>query len=269
VKKCFMFFAVLISVLIQTDLTHASVNSSANINPEVATHEDFHDPDYYNVKYDPRVAIIDLMNFEHVSQPLPYPVTAYDRKLHFRGWIDYPGDNLCLNTRAKVLLRDSHATVTYTANGCGIQAGHWDDPYTGKAFELSKDIQIDHFVPLKNVYMTGGFEWDQNKRCLYANFIGNNFHLLSVSGFENMSKGDGSPAEYMPPNKAFTCQYLKNWLSVKVIWSLRLTPMETAAVQRNFDEAHCDRAEFKMTSADLTAQRQFMDDNKDLCQRVP
>lgn len=262
-----MSFALLICVLFSGEISFARIQSLSDIHALAASHEDFHYPDYYQIKEDPRVAVVDLMNFAHVNSAFPYPTVAYNRKAQFGTWINYPGDQACLNTRNKVLLRESKSTVTYTPDGCAVQTGQWDDPYTGTEFTSTRDIQIDHFVPLKNAYMTGAFEWDQPKRCLYANYMGNAFHLLAVNGTQNMIKGDNSPAAYVPPNKNYSCQYLKQWLQVKVIWGLRLTPAEIAGIQKEFDADGCDRAEFRMTAADLTVQRQFMEDNKDLCQR--
>lgn len=267
-KKCFSSIAFLLCLILNTQNSFASVLAADDVQPLVASHEDFHYPDYYQVKEDPRVAIVDLMNFAHLQQELPYPTVAYNRQTQFGTWINYPGDNLCLNTRNKILVRESTVAVTYTPTGCAVQTGQWHDPYTDTDFTATKDIQIDHLVPLKNAYMTGAFEWDQNKRCLYANYLGNSFHLLAVNSHQNMAKGDNSPAEYMPPNKNYGCQYLKEWLEVKVIWGLRVTPNEFSGIQKVFEADKCDRGEFKISAADLTVQRHFMEDNKDLCQRT-
>lgn len=266
-KKCFTPFAVLIWALLLNQNSFATTQNLSSIQPFAASHEDFHYTHYYQVKEDPRVAIVDLMNFADIKQDFPLPVQPYNRLVHFGTWINYPNDHECLNTRNKVLQRESKDAVTFSPDGCAVQSGHWDDPYTGTQIDATKDIQIDHFVPLKNVYMTGGHEWDSAKRCLYANYMGNSFHLLAVNGTQNMIKGDQNPMGYMPPNKKYACQYLKQWLQVKVIWALRLTPLELGGIQAEFEQDGCDRADFKMSSADLALQRQYMEDNKDLCQR--
>lgn len=245
----------------------ADISQFQAIHELSASHEDFNYPDYFLIKNDPRAAIVDLINFEHVMKDFPMPSVRYDRLQHFGTWINYPGDQLCQNTRAKVLVRESKTAVTFSANGCTIKSGQWNDPYTDVNFESATTIQIDHLVPLKNAYMTGAHEWSQSKRCLYANYLGNNFHLIPVSGKENVKKGDNTPMGYTPPNKKYVCEYIKHWLQVKVIWILRITPKESAAILKNIESEHCDPADFRMTTGDLMEQRHFMEDNADLCQR--
>lgn len=208
---------------------------------------------------------INLLNLQDIKKTFPLPAIPYNRKDQFGTWIHPKNDHSCLNVRGLVLVRDADSPVTYSADGCSVVSGGWDDPYTAQTFESARDIQIDHFVPLKNAYMTGAYDWDSKKRCLYANYLGNNFHLLAVNGSENMSKGDNSPAKYIPPNKAYLCQYIKQWLSVKVIWSLRLTPTETTAIKDLVETNHCDPNELRMTSDELASQRRFMVENENLC----
>jgi hypothetical protein len=147
-----------------------------------------------------------------------------------------------------------------------VKSGTWDDPYTGRTYTSADDIQIDHFVPLKNAYMSGADKWTKKQRCLYANFMGNKFHLLSVFGKENMKKSDRGPEGYMPPNNSYQCQYVAQWLKVKMIWNLGLTPPEKAAIENLAQSNHCTATELAYTQNDLDKQRRFIADNKDLCQ---
>lgn len=264
-KKNFLV-AIIFSFSFQ--FCYAKVNPYFNLEIFAASTEDFHYSDFYLIKYDPRVAILDLINFDHKLSTFPLPEIPYNRKVQFGTWINIPGDQLCQNTRAKVLVRDSESPVTFSPNGCTVKSGTWSDPYTAANFDSASVIQIDHLVPLKNAYMTGAFEWNQDKRCLYANYLGNNFHLLSVSGTENMKKGDNTPMAYLPPNSAYKCEYMKHWLQVKVIWGLRITPKEAAAITKSFTDELCDRADFKMAAADLESQWRYMHDNMDLCTRA-
>ena len=225
--------------------------------------ETFQYDNYYTITDQSLRATIDLTEFQNFAQTFPLPADKYDRIKEFGTWV-HPVTGSCLNTRAQILSRDSKAQVT-TNTQCTVIQGDWQDPYTGTEFTAPKDVQIDHVVPLKNAYMTGAFEWDYNKRCLYANYLGNTFHLLSVSGQENMRKGDGAPDYYLPPNKAFSCQYIKIWLEIKYIWSLRLTPHEVQGIQSEIQENHCDPALFQVVQSDIDAQNKFIDDHKDLC----
>ena len=259
------FFTVALGFFNQ-EHSYAATQTSDEINIFTASHEDFHYANYYLIKDDPRAALVDLLNFENKKENFPYPNVPYNRKNQFGTWINIPKDKFCQNTRSKVLARDSQTDVSFGPSGCVVQKGQWQDPYSDTLFESASAIQIDHLVPLKNAYMTGAHEWDSSKRCLYANYLHNRFHLISVSGVENLKKGDNSPAEYTPPNKKYVCEYLKNWLQVKVIWKLRLTPLESEGILRSVEAEHCDHANFKMLTSQLEAERNYIDDHHDFCQ---
>jgi hypothetical protein len=207
-----------------------------------------------------------LLKFASHSGDYGTVAEKYNRAKHFGTWIRGHNDNRCLNTRGLVLERDSHSSVSYSSDGCSVKTGSWQDPYAGQTYKDAADIQIDHFVPLKNAYISGAASWTTKKRCLYANFLGNDFHLLSVLGRENMRKSDKSPAGYMPPNPAYRCQYLNQWLKVKMIWSMNLSKEETSRIADLVKENHCDLTSFRYSGSDLTEQRRFIADNINLCQ---
>lgn len=209
--------------------------------------------------------VFSLLRFEHHAEAYGDVTEPYKRMKHFGTWITTQPDGRCGNTRAEVLKRDSLVPVTMSASGCTVARGKWDDPYTGRTFTAASDIQIDHFVPLKNAYLSGADKWTGKKRCLYANFLGNQMHLLPVSGPENSKKSDRSPEGYMPPNRAYQCQYLAQWLKIKMIWELGLTPPEKEAIQVLAQENHCTVIDLSYTQNDLTQQRRFIKDNMNLC----
>ena len=219
----------------------------------------------FTIKQDLQAPDVNLLNFQKFEKPFPLPSVPYNRREQFGTWINPKDDGLCMNVRNIVLARDADLNVTYSPDGCSVQEGAWNDPYTAVTIETPQKIQIDHFVPLKNAYMSGAHEWNASKRCLYANYLGNSFHLLAVSAHENLSKSDGSPRRYTPPNKDYICQYLKQWLAVKAIWNLRLTPPEASAVESHMVANNCDVKKFKLTVAELIDERQYMERNKDLC----
>ena len=242
-----------------------SFNVSAQLQPLVSSGEDFHYANFYKIKIDPRATQVDLLNFETVNESFPQPAERYNRQQHFGGWLQDTNSGSCLNTRGKVLVRDSKTTPSFSNNGCTVYSGQWDEPYTGRLRTQARDIQIDHMVPLKNAYMTGAHEWDFNKRCLYANFMGNRMHLISADGPENLKKGDQTPAGYVPPNQTYICQYVKNWLNIKAIWDLRVTPPEGEAVRRITDQYSCPHEMFIVSMQSLDEQHRFMQENANLC----
>jgi hypothetical protein len=208
--------------------------------------------------------VYSLLSFDLHNGNYGDVVEPYKRQKHFGSWIS-PQDGDCRNTRALVLVRDSEGPVTMKSNGCTVATGRWSDPYSGQDYTDAGDIQIDHVVPLKNAYISGADKWNQKRRCLYANFMGNPFHLMPVLGSENMRKSDGSPERYMPPNTAFACQYLANWLKIKLIWQLELSNSEKAAIENLAQQNRCTLVDLSYSDRDLDAQRQFIADNKDLC----
>lgn len=213
-----------------------------------------------------RAVAVSLFRWTYHDQLDSRPSMRYDRKFHFGRWINDPNDQTCYNTRARVLIRDSETAVSFKDNNrCVVDAGRWADPYAGGTLNSSKEIQIDHMVPLKNAYISGAWEWNFQTRCTYANYMGNTFHLVSASGHENMSKGDDTPEKYMPPNTNYRCEYLANWLKIKLIWNLRMGRAEVEAIRQAMKDSGCDGRKFKMSSIELKQQRKLIYENRYSC----
>jgi hypothetical protein len=209
---------------------------------------------------------VKLLRWNQHDGARPLPSDPYQRKLHFGRWINDPYDDSCMNTRARVLVRDSESNVTYrNEKNCVVDSGRWDDPYAGGYYNYAKDIQIDHMVPLKNAYMAGAWRWDYKTRCLYANYMGFQKHLVPASGSENMSKGDRGPENYIPPNTGYRCQYIKDWLSIKLIWGLTMSKDEVAAIDEIVRQENCDTSSFEVSQRDLNKIRQDIQSNLDYC----
>lgn len=144
---------------------------------------------------------------------------AYDRKL-YGGWIDADGD--CQDTRQEVLIEESLVPVTLDRTGCKVMAGRWYDPFTGRTFSNPRKLDIDHFVPLAEVHRSGGTAWASAKRVQYANDLKDPKTLIAVSASANRSKGAKDPADWLPPNKDFRCEYVRLWIAIKERWGLGL-----------------------------------------------
>lgn len=258
-------FTSLLFSSVAANALNASVASTAAYEKLTQATSETYKYSYYFVFADSNNGdAINLSAFKRVGESFPLPKEDYDRDSQFGDWIK-PVKNSCLNTRGVVLQRDSSVKVSVN-DKCTVTGGNWYDPYTDKNYNDANDIQIDHVVALKNAYMTGGHEWTNGKRCLYANYLGNNFHLLAVNGPENMKKSDKSPLEYIPPNREFTCEYLRTWLEIKYIWDLRMTPREVTAIQNEIEENHCTEKDLTISKNDVQVQRQYMEANKNLCQ---
>ena len=210
-----------------------------------------------------------LLNWQSHRRSGSLEVNNYHRTAQFGRWINDPNDTVCFNTRAKVLVRDSVKNVNFKDNNrCVVQNGAWNDPYTTSTIKESRDVQIDHLVPLKNAYLSGAHRWSFRARCLYANYLGTEFHLLSVDGIENMKKGDRTPDSYMPPNQEYSCTYVRNWLAVKMLWGLTMSTTEAEAIHQVILDNKCNLTEFRVSKKELEFQNQFEKDNIDLCEKI-
>lgn len=210
--------------------------------------------------------LIDLLNWDYINGTMPVPSERYNRKTHFGPWaVDRTNGN-CYDTRSKALVRDSRVPVKNSSNGCYVSQGEWFDPYSGNTFTSSRDIQIDHVVALNNAYKSGAFSWDFHRRCVYANFLANNFHLLSVSGTENIRKLDYTPERWMPLDPNYRCQHLWNWVAVKMIWHLMMTPGEVQAIKLELQKNSCDLTQFKFMKDQLFKQRDVIENTNQICQ---
>ncbi len=152
----------------------------------------------------------------------------YDRNL-YGGWIDADGD--CQNTRQEVLIAESLVPVTLDGRGCKVLAGRWHDPFTGRTFTNPRKLDIDHFVPLAEVHRSGGAAGPPAQRKQYANDLSDPKTLIAVSASANRSKGAKDPADWLPPNTEFRCEYVRLWIAIKERWALRMDRREEATVR--------------------------------------
>ena len=209
---------------------------------------------------------INLLTWKHINSPLPVPIEKYDRLKHFGSWIVDPRENTCKTTRAKVLIRDSKTEVEMNPNGCSVKSGTWYDPSVDQTFTNATFMEIDHFVPLKNVYISGAWKWTPAQRCLYFNYMGNSIHLVPFNKTENRIKSDNTPERYMPPEQNYRCEYLNRWLTVKAIWKVAINPNEAAAIVDHIKRENCDEEAFHLDEAFIKQQRRLIKDNLAMCQ---
>lgn len=212
--------------------------------------------------------ILSLLHLEFHVEIVPPPPSPYNRVGDFGRWINDPTDNDCYNTRGKVLARDAEEPVVVDRQrGCTIKKGLWHDKYSAQNIEWANQLQIDHTVPLKHAWTQGASAWSYEMRCLYANFLGNKFHLIPVSAHENMSKGDRGPDQYLPPVLQTRCEYIRNWLAIKLIWQLRISPQEKAAIDEQVKINQCDPQMFQMGQVELAQQRGLIEKWRGLCKK--
>jgi hypothetical protein len=141
------------------------------------------------------------------------------------------GHNGC-DTRNDILRRDLEDPVTRPGtHGCVVIAGTLLDLYTGATLRFVKaeagKVQIDHVFPLAAAWDFGASRWSLDKRRAFANDPRN---LLATSAAMNQSKGDRTPALWMPPRGQ--CRYAGAYLAVAVAYQLPVSKADRDALDR-------------------------------------
>ena len=161
------------------------------------------------------------------------PKTGYSREAFGPSWAD-TDYNGC-DTRNDMLRRDLVDIVLKPrTRGCVVLEGVLVDPYSGDEIrfikgESSDSIHIDHVVSLSNAWQTGMFQRGPEERRILAS---DPLNLLAVQGWLNLQKGDGDAATWLPPRKAYRCEFVARQIAVKVAYRLWLTPPEKQAMLR-------------------------------------
>lgn len=147
---------------------------------------------------------------------------------------DGPGGHDGCDTRNNVLRRDLSALQAREGtHGCVIVSGELSDPYTGARIQFRKQaaskVQVDHIYPLAAAWDMGAARWPLERRIRFANDVDRN--LLAVDGSANASKGDRTPGEWMPLNRAYACSYVARFLRAAISYDLPITRSDAASVR--------------------------------------
>ncbi|MCV7222025.1 HNH endonuclease family protein [Mycolicibacterium elephantis] len=146
----------------------------------------------------------------------------YRRAAFGESWTDdttAPGGRNGCDTRNDILDRDLADKTYVSIERCptAVATGTLFDPYTNAVIAFTRgagvgaSVQIDHLVPLALAWDLGARDWPEEMRVRFANDPAN---LLAVAGEPNQDKGDQEPADWMPPNRAFHCQYAMQFIEV-------------------------------------------------------
>jgi hypothetical protein len=146
----------------------------------------------------------------------------YRRAAFGEAWTDdnsAPGGHNGCDTRNDILDRDLLDKTYVDISRCptAVATGRLRDPYADATIafvrgnQVGASVQIDHIVPLALAWDLGARGWPDAMRVRFANDPAN---LLAVQGKANQDKGDKQPAVWMPPNRAFWCQYALQFTAV-------------------------------------------------------
>ncbi|OIJ26891.1 GmrSD restriction endonuclease domain-containing protein [Nocardioides luteus] len=174
--------------------------------------------------------------------PVAKEVTSGYEREKFHHWVDADGD--CQDARTEVLLEESRKKAR---GRCEATKGVWLSAYDGVTLKRPGGLDIDHMVPLKEVWESGADAWNAEEREAYANDLGDPRTLIAVTAATNRSKGDQDPADWMPDATSYHCTYVADWVAVKIRWSLFVDRAEKAALKRT--AAGCDDPEITVRLA--------------------
>lgn len=158
------------------------------------------------------------------------PKTGYKRSEFGDGWANI-GDCDVRN----IMLKRAMSSSKIAEDNCTVLSGELLDPYTNKIIVFvrgsttSSDVQIDHVVALSDSWQKGAQNLSFNSRVKFAN---DPLNLLAVDGAINQEKSDSDSASWLPPNKAFRCQYVARVIAVKSKYNLWVTDAEKSTIKR-------------------------------------
>jgi hypothetical protein len=151
----------------------------------------------------------------------------------FKHWITIsrPGQIGC-DSRKSVIIDEAIIKPTI-GKDCALSGGKWLSIYDNTIVTDAGKLDVDHMVPLAEAWDSGASLWTDLQRQQYANDMVDARHLIAVTGSSNRSKSDQDPADWVPTNKAYVCEYIANWVEIKVRWSLNIDSKEKSALISN------------------------------------
>ncbi|SNT08931.1 Excalibur calcium-binding domain-containing protein [Micrococcales bacterium KH10] len=161
------------------------------------------------------------------------PKTGYDRDAF--AYRSFDLDRNGCDARNDILRRDLRKITIQRGTGdCVVLTGVLDDPYSGETIRFNRgaatsaDVQIDHVVALSDAWQKGAQSWKSDKLKRFGN---DPLNLLAVDGPLNNQKGDGDAATWLPPNRAYRCDYVARQIAVKKEYGLWVTKAERRAMK--------------------------------------
>ena len=150
--------------------------------------------------------------------------------------VNLPSTSKC-NSREAAMIRDGQGVQADAE--CRPTAGVWKDPYGGPditADKVSRGLDTDHIVALKNAHNSGAYRMDAETRKKIAT---DPLNLISSGASANRSKGDQAADTWLPPESSgFRCEYVSRQIQVKKKYDLSVSGTERAALER--EVAACD-----------------------------
>ncbi|MFJ3914421.1 HNH endonuclease family protein [Streptomyces vinaceus] len=133
------------------------------------------------------------------------------------------------DTRKEVILAEA-VEAPQVAAGCKLTGGSWRSAYDNVVVTDAARLDVDHFVPLAEVFDSEQAPWSAARREAYANDQVSPDTLIAVSAASNRSKADKDPAEWLPTDGSYHCTYAATWVATKLRWDLAIDENERQAL---------------------------------------
>ena len=162
---------------------------------------------------------------------------SYERSNFGWGWVDFDGDQQDARAEALILYcqRPDKTLEFATDDERRVVAGRWRCRFTGDIYRDASQLDIDHYVPLKNAWISGAHAWTDERRRHYANGLGikspKRSWLIPVAASANRAKGAKSPDEWLPPRHQYHDRYAAVWIATKHYWHMSVTTAEANALR--------------------------------------
>lgn len=182
----------------------------------------------YRIKEEPLVSNKDMCYI--------LPKFEYERDYFIKDFVS-PIKDGC-TTRDNILYTENKGKITYKLdkNGnllCKPISGEWTTSFDNhaKVYTNPTEIEVDHTVPLKNVWDNGGWNWKPWQLKAYAN-DSTPGHLNLMDNTMNSIKKDSSFDKWRPSDMfvniptSVNCQYGSDYASVKHRWNIPIREEE-------------------------------------------
>lgn len=159
-------------------------------------------------------------------------------------------------TRIEVLKDQSNSLTTGDKNR--VTGGTWYIPYTGETVsyqskeDVSKNIQIDHIVPVAYAHRHGASSWDKDKKEEFYNDYGqssvwsngnssddyeNVGNLIVSDSRSNIQKSDSGPSEWLPSNRDYVQEYCEKWVQICNIYNISIDQADYDTIKSVFENS--------------------------------
>lgn len=146
-------------------------------------------------------------------------------------------DKNCRNTRQEILLKRSEIPVKFNKKGCTVVSGKWKDYYFPEIHTSSKQVDIDHLIPLKHAHDMGGSLWSTSLKEKFANDPEN---LVITNKKYNRIKGAKRIDQWLPVHQDYACKYIADWIKIKKKYALSFTEIE----RKSIAQSSCDKIKY-------------------------